>query len=82
MPQAVMTEMVHEEVRLDREQGGFTEGTGAVERVFILWTIIVFRWIVLSEATYAVFMDLASFSTPFLPFWWRSIRGGWGSQSW
>ena len=59
--EAVMTEIVHEELRMDKEQGGFTECTGAVERVFILWTIIVFRWIVLSEATYAVFMDLASF---------------------
>ena len=46
---------------MDKEQGGFTEGTGAVVRVFILWTIIVFRWLVLAEATFAVFMDLASF---------------------
>ena len=80
--EAVMTEIVHEEVNLDREQGGFTEGTGAVERVFILWAIIVFRWIVLSEATYAVFMDLASFSTPYLPSWWRSTRGGWDYKNW
>jgi len=31
---------------MDKEQGGFTEGTGAVLRVFILWTIIVYRLLV------------------------------------
>ena len=56
-----MTDIAHNYIEMDKEQGGFTEGTGAVLRVFILWTAIVYRLIVLGEATYAVFMDLACF---------------------
>ncbi len=56
-----MAQMVEKDIEMDEEQGGFRQGTGAVTRVFILWTIICFRLLSLKMATYVVFMDLANF---------------------
>ena len=59
--EAVLTEIVHNLVKIDEEQGGLTEGTGAVIRVLILWTVIIYRLLVSEEGTCAVFVDLANF---------------------
>ena len=59
--EGMLSELVHNTVAMDQEQGGFTVGAGAVGRVFVLWTTLVYRLLVLRKATYTVFVDLASF---------------------
>ena len=58
--EAVLADIVEQSVPMDPEQGGFTSGTGAILRVFILWTVVVYRLVALRQATCGVLLDLAS----------------------